>query len=98
MAGDRIYTADMGQPPMDPEVAPPTVKKPVKQPPKLIQAPKEPDDASAGRPYKKGEKNVPEQPGELIRVESKASGGSVGSASSRADGICQRGKTKGKLV
>lgn len=28
----------------------------------------------------------------------KASGGSVGSASSRADGICQRGKTRGKMV
>ena len=25
----RVYTADMGQPPMDPEVAPPTPKTPV---------------------------------------------------------------------
>jgi uncharacterized coiled-coil protein SlyX len=28
----------------------------------------------------------------------KAGGGSVGSASSRADGIAQRGKTRGKMV
>lgn len=26
MAKDKVYTADMGQPPMDPEVAPPTSK------------------------------------------------------------------------
>lgn len=26
MSKDKVYTADMGQPPMDPEVAPPTPK------------------------------------------------------------------------
>ena len=30
--------------------------------------------------------------------EKKASGGSISSASSRADGIAQKGKTKGKIV
>jgi hypothetical protein len=30
-------------------------------------------------------------------TEKKASGGSVGSASKRADGIAQRGKTRGKM-
>jgi len=30
--------------------------------------------------------------------EKKAKGGSVGSASSRADGCCTKGKTRGKMV
>ncbi len=68
MAKDKIYTAEMGQPPMDPEVAP---RKP-----------------------KPSKKDMPEQLGEGI-VVTKAAGGS---ASSRADGIAQRGKTKGTIV
>jgi hypothetical protein len=64
------------------------------------EAPKEPDDASAGRKFKKDEPGMPEQPGSRIRVDGKpvkkmASGGS---ASSRADGIAQRGKTRGTLI
>jgi hypothetical protein len=67
------------------------------------EAPKEPDDASAGRKFKKDEPNMPEQPGIAIRVDGKplksekkmASGGS---ASSRADGIAQRGKTRGRMI
>ena len=64
------------------------------------EAPKEPDDASAGRKFKKDEPGMPEQPGSAIRVDGKPvkkmAGG--GSASSRADGIAQRGKTKGTMV
>ena len=68
------------------------------------EAPKEPDDASAGRKFKKGEPNMPEQPGSGIRVDGKpvkpekkmASGGMT--ASSRADGCCSKGKTKGRFV
>ena len=67
------------------------------------EAPKEPDDASAGRKFKKDEPGMPEQPGSRIRVDGKpvkpekkmASGGS---ASSRADGCCTKGKTKGRFV
>jgi len=67
------------------------------------EAPKEPDDASAGRKFKKGEPNMPEQPGSGIRVDDKpikpekkmASGGT---ASSRADGCATKGKTRGKMV
>ena len=70
MATDKVWTADQGQPP------------------------KEPDDKSAGKTDKKG---MPEQPGSGIVVK-KAMGGSIGSASSRADGIAQRGKTKGTMV
>ncbi len=68
MAKDKVYTADMGQPPMDPEVAP---RKP-----------------------KPSKKDMPEQLGEGI-VVTKAAGGS---ASSRADGCCVKGKTRGKMV
>jgi hypothetical protein len=82
MAKDKVYTQNMGQPP------------------------KEPDGASAGRKFGPKEPNMPEQPGSAIRVDGKpvkpakkmASGGSVGSASKRADGCAQRGKTKGRFV
>lgn len=67
------------------------------------EAPKEPDDASAGRKFKKDEPGMPEQPGSRIRVDGKplkpekkmASGGT---ASSRADGCATKGKTKGRFV
>jgi hypothetical protein len=67
------------------------------------EAPKDIDGASAGRKFKKNEPNVPEQPGQDIRVDGKkvkpakkmASGGS---ASSRADGCCVKGKTRGTLI
>ena len=38
------------------------------------EAPKEPDDASAGRKFKKGEPDMPEQPGSGIRVRGKTRG------------------------
>lgn len=66
-------------------------------------APQEPDDASAGRKFKKGEPGMPEQLGQDIRVDGKPvkpakkmAGG--GSASARADGIAQRGKTRGTMI
>jgi len=65
--GDKVYTAEMGQPP------------------------KEPDDASV---KKQSKKDMPEQLGSGIVVK-KAKGGT---ASARADGIAQRGKTKGTIV
>ena len=68
MSKDKVYTADMGQPPMDPEVAPRTPKA--------------------------SKKDMPEQLGEGIVVK-KAAGGS---ASARADGIAQRGKTRGTII
>lgn len=67
---------------------------------KTKEAPKDIDDASAGRKFKKDEPGMPEQPGSAIRVDGKpvkkmAKGGS---ASARADGIAQRGKTRGTFV
>ncbi|NCW90453.1 MAG: hypothetical protein EBV73_07945 [Rhodocyclales bacterium] len=69
MAKDKVYTAEMGQPPMDPEVAP--------------------------RNPKPSKRDMPEQLGEGIVVK-KAKGGMT--ASKRADGIAQRGKTRGTIV
>jgi hypothetical protein len=57
--------------------------------------PQDIDGASAGRKIKKTEPNLPEQPGSSIVVKKLAKGGS---ASSRADGIAQRGKTRGMMV
>lgn len=71
MAKDKVYTADMGQPPQDV------------------------DGASAGRAYKKNEKNVPEQGGSGIVVKKLAKGGT---ASARADGCATKGKTKGTMI
>jgi hypothetical protein len=64
------------------------------------EAPKDIDGASAGRKFKKNEPGLPEQPGQDIRVDGKKVKGmaSGGSASSRADGCAQRGKTKGTIV
>jgi hypothetical protein len=45
---------------------------------------------------------VPQEPdGGILKPKKpvkKASGGSIGSASKRADGIAQRGKTRGKMI
>jgi hypothetical protein len=71
MSKDKVYTADMGQPPQDI------------------------DGASAGRKIKKTEPNLPEQPGSGIVVKKLAKGGS---ASSRADGIATKGKTRGTMI
>lgn len=64
------------------------------------EGPKDIDDASAGRKFKKGEPGMPEQPGQDIRVDGKKVKGMAkgGSASARADGIAQRGKTRGTMI
>ena len=87
----RVYTADMGQPPMDPEVAPPSPKKkaPVakKAAPKGIRGGVWTEDSGVPVPQ--------DIDGGSVKY---AKGGSVGSASRRADGCAQRGKTKGKMI
>lgn len=95
--GRGIYTADMGQPPMEPDDASavpmpprkPMPRRPVPprgQPPKGIRGGVWTEDS--GVP-------VPQEPeGGVVR---RAKGGSV-SASSRADGIAKKGKTRGKFV
>jgi hypothetical protein len=81
-----IYTAEMGQPPTDPEGAPPS-KKPA---PKT--APKKP--APRDSVFREG-MPVPQDidGGSAPKPKKMASGGYV----KAADGIAKRGKTRGKM-
>jgi hypothetical protein len=82
-----IYTAEMGQPPMDPEGAPPTKKAEVKKP-----APKKPSPPK-DTVFREG-MPVPQDidGGSAPRKKKMANGGVT-----RADGIAKRGKTRGKM-
>lgn len=51
------------------------------------------EDKAAAAAYDRA-RTYPETP----KAEKKAKGGSVGSASKRADGCAQRGKTKGRMI
>ena len=94
MAGDRVYTAEMGQPPMDPEVAPATPKK--KKPAPPPPAPKMKDTPQHSPIWtEQSGIPVPQEP-EVAKPTKKAGGGMT--ASARADGIAQRGKTRGTLI
>jgi hypothetical protein len=84
---DPVYTAEMGQPPMDPEGAPPTKKPAAKKP-----TPKKPTPRDTV--FREG-MPVP-QDIDGASVSKKAKGGMT--ASSRADGCCSKGKTRGKMV
>lgn len=82
-----IYTAEMGQPPMDPEGVPAT-----KKPAPKVPAPKAPPPKDSifreGMPVPQDidGKSAP-------RKKKMASGGYVRAA----DGVAQRGKTRGKM-
>jgi len=84
---DPVYTAEMGQPPMDPEGAPPTKKPAAKKP-----TPKKPTPRDTV--FREG-MPVP-QDIDGASVSKKAKGGMT--ASSRADGCCTKGKTRGKMM
>ena len=84
---DPVYTAEMGQPPMDPEGAPPTKKPAAKKPTPKKPTPKD-TVFREGMP-------VP-QDVDGASVSKKAKGGMT--ASSRADGCCTKGKTRGKMM
>jgi hypothetical protein len=84
---DPVYTAEMGQPPMDPEGVPASKKPTAKKP-----APKKPVPKDSV--FREG-MPVP-QDIDGASVSKKAKGGLT--ASSRADGCCTKGKTRGKMV
>ena len=84
---DPIYTAEMGKPPMDPEGVPASKKSAPKTP-----APKKP--VPKDTVYREG-MPVP-QDIDGASVKKMAKGGMT--ASSRADGCCTKGKTRGKMV
>lgn len=88
---DRVYTAEMGQPPQDIDGASATPKRPpMKRPPAKKAAPKGDGMFREGMP-------VP-QDIDGASVKNYKAGGKVSSASKRADGCAQRGKTKGKMI
>ncbi|CAB5223966.1 hypothetical protein UFOVP393_23 [uncultured Caudovirales phage] len=78
-----IYTAEMGQPPTDPEGVPAAKKSAPKK-----TAPKD-------SVFREGMPVPQDIDGASARKPKKMAGG--GAASSRADGIAQRGKTRGKM-
>ena len=82
-----IYTAEMGQPPMNPESAPPSKKPAPKAPAPKKSAPKD-TVFREGMP-------VPQDidGGSVSKTKKMSSGGYTRAA----DGIAQRGKTRGKM-
>ena len=84
---DPVYTAEMGKPPTDPEGVPASKKAAPKTPTPKKTAPKD-SVFREGMP-------VP-QDVDGASVTKKAKGGMT--ASSRADGCCTKGKTRGKMV
>lgn len=97
-----IYTADMGNPPSPDEGAPPKRMMKKRRPISDVYVaemgnPPSPDEGPtadvAPRPMPRVAPRVAPRRGRPF-----AKGGSVGSASRRADGIAQRGKTKGRII
>ena len=85
--GGDVYTAEMGQPPMDPEGVPAMKKAAPKPAPK--KAP--PRDTV----FREGMSVPQDIDGMSVRKTKKMASG--GSASSRADGIASKGKTNCKM-
>jgi len=83
---DPVYTAEMGKPPTDPEGVPASKKPAPKTPAPKKTVPKD-TVFREGMP-------VP-QDVDGASVSKKAKGGMT--ASSRADGCCTKGKTRGKM-
>jgi hypothetical protein len=87
----EIYTAKMGQPPMPDEG--PTTSTPPPTPPKPKKREGQTDIYTADM----GQPPVPDEgPTKNIKKPKKMAAG--GTASSRADGCAERGKTRGKFV
>lgn len=86
-ADGGIYTAEMGKPPTDPEGVP-AVKKAAPKPPvpKKTAPPKD-------TVFREGMPVPQDIDGRSVKKMAKG-----GSASSRADGIATRGKTKGTMI
>jgi hypothetical protein len=81
----NIYTADKGQPP-SPYEGPTQDSNPDPRDANIYTA----DKGQPPSPY--------EGPTKSSKTVKKAKGGMVGSASKRADGCAQRGKTRGRMV
>ena len=110
MAKDKVYTQDMGQPPQEPDDAsvgrrymPEQLGSGIK----METLPYRPkggisiDDITG-----KGKRSMPKEymqipnkigSGKDAKMQELSKGGSVSSASKRADGCCVKGKTRGKM-
>ena len=112
MADNGIYTAEMGDPPVEEDgksIKPPYVKPfsnkivppkaatskatPKATPPKKSPLDKGVYTADKGQPPREMDAGVFNE-----KPVKKARGGSISSASSRADGCATKGKTKGRMV
>ena len=82
-----IYTAEMGQPPMDPEGVPATKKPAAKKP--VPKKPMPPKDSV----FREGMPVPQDIDGKSAPVKKMSAGGFTRAA----DGIAQRGKTRGKM-
>jgi len=87
-----IYTAGMGKPPQDIDGASAPMKKPAPKVPMKKPMPKKPMMPVTPKP--RGA--APDE--SVMPAPAFKKGGSVGSASKRADGIASKGKTKGTMV
>jgi len=87
-----IYTAEMGKPPQDIDGASAPMKKPMPKMPMKKPMPKKPMMPVAPKP--RGA--APDE--SVMPAPAFKKGGSVGSASKRADGIASKGKTKTTMV
>ena len=124
-----IYTAEMGNPPTDPEGVPASKKPMPKAPPPKKTVPPKDTVFREGMPVpqdidgKSAPRKLPQESMQEYRAEKKgipvddmrkkagaeydkkmkagefySKGGSVGSASKRADGCATKGKTKGTMI
>jgi hypothetical protein len=89
---DRVYTADMGQPPSEDDMSAAPKPKPAPKPAPAASTPKP-------KPKPKDKDATPNAVLDDVmarggRVKKMATGGFVRAA----DGIAQRGKTKGRMV
>jgi hypothetical protein len=85
-----VYTAEMGQPPMDPEGAPAAKKAAPKPAPKPMPKKTAPPKDSV---FREGMPVPQDKDGASVSKPKKLASGGV----TRADGIAQRGKTRGKM-
>jgi hypothetical protein len=98
-ADGGIYTAGMGQPPMEPDGASAPMKKPMPKPamvkPPMVKPAMKRPAPKGGGIFREGMQVPQDIDGASVKPMKK--GGSV-SASRRADGIASKGKTKGKMI
>ncbi len=88
--GGDVYTAEMGQPPMDPEGVPATKKAAPKPAPKSTPKKTAPPKDTV---FREGMPVPQDKDGASVSKPKKLASGGV----TRADGIAQRGKTRGKM-